>query len=244
MMEKLGEKVLRQALKIRYSRQKLAEEIEMNPSQFGRALNGKARLSVIQMFKLAKLFGVTMEYLVDDDIPVDEEDEQPEVRHSMPSREADHDSFDIDKLVIWEMAKTIGVHEAKRRLMDPPTVKSIKSLISDKLVVSIDIEYENNINDPNVFFTLVNGEILALHGTDAIAIISAIDGPLRKETQEYVSRSRKIDMNKIDVYSDDPDMQSIRKALGLPGRRSKEDSPPGTSKRKSDPEQSGKDERK
>jgi transcriptional regulator with XRE-family HTH domain len=101
------EKLQRRRQRLRLSQAELGSAIGLQQSRIGRWEAGAGMPTMEQGYRLARSLGVSYDFLMDESL-----DEIPPP------------PFTPDEAMILEMARTIGIGEAKRRLMAAPAVAS------------------------------------------------------------------------------------------------------------------------
>jgi transcriptional regulator with XRE-family HTH domain len=98
------QKIQRLRLRMRYSQAELAVAIGLQQSRIGRWEKGQGMPTMDQGFRLARALGISYDYLMDD-----AQDEPPPP------------AVTADEAMILDMVRTVGLNEAKRRLLSAPS---------------------------------------------------------------------------------------------------------------------------
>ncbi|MBA9087402.1 transcriptional regulator with XRE-family HTH domain [Fontibacillus solani] len=94
----LGKRLRQERHKMNWTQEKLAEKIEVSDAYIGQIERGERSLSLETLIKLAKQLGVTVDYLLQDAIEINDDHFMNQVRQIMMSRSGKEKQLALDIL--------------------------------------------------------------------------------------------------------------------------------------------------
>lgn len=95
-LDKLGQRIREERLKLHLTQEKLAEDIKISDSYMGQIERGERSLTLETLVTLANRFGVTVDYLLADSVKVKDEELISEWLQVMDGRSANEKRMALD----------------------------------------------------------------------------------------------------------------------------------------------------